>query len=118
MPVSTCQYRYLQRKEKWIKSGVSFPRVRHHFWWLLHNLVSHPLLAIPTIHGVWFHDWTSKKLNRKPKFIASTFPNVSNWKLWILHNVLLHIAIAIVPCKTTFEWHDNTATQMDVEDWV
>lgn len=41
-----------------------FPKVQHHFWWLLHNLVAHPAIGLVPIKSTFdFHDWTSRKLN-------------------------------------------------------
>lgn len=40
------------------------PRVQHHFWWLLHNLVAHPAIGLVPVKATFdFHDWTSRKLN-------------------------------------------------------
>ena len=42
----------------------SFPKARHHFWWVFHNCIAHPLIGImPTKKTFALHDWTSKKLN-------------------------------------------------------
>jgi len=40
------------------------PKVKHYFWWLLHNLVAHPAIGIAPVRPAFeFHDWTSRKLN-------------------------------------------------------
>lgn len=39
------------------------PLVKSTFWHLVHNLIAHPLMALPTSLK-WvdkFHDWTAKK---------------------------------------------------------
>jgi hypothetical protein len=36
----------------------------HHWWWVVHNCVSHPMIGILPIKPFFeFHDWTSKKIN-------------------------------------------------------
>ena len=43
------------------------PRLRHYGWWLLHNVVAHPILGIiPCRLTFAFHDWTSSRLNNLP----------------------------------------------------
>lgn len=38
--------------------------VKHRAWWLIHNLVAHPLIGVvPTKTTFDFHDWTSRKMN-------------------------------------------------------
>ena len=40
------------------------PRARHYFWWLLHNLVAHPVIGVAPVKSAFdFHDWTSRKLD-------------------------------------------------------
>jgi hypothetical protein len=42
--------------------------VMHHGWWLIHNIIAHPLIGIAPCRATFqFHDWTSEKLNRAPK---------------------------------------------------
>jgi hypothetical protein len=42
----------------------NLPAAKHHFWWLLHNLVAHPAIGLfPVKTAFDFHDWTSRKLN-------------------------------------------------------
>jgi hypothetical protein len=37
----------------------------HHFHWVLHNLVIHPIIAVcPFTWAFKLHDWSSSKLNR------------------------------------------------------
>lgn len=36
----------------------------HHFWWLVHNCVAHPMIGLaPVKPSFRFHDWTSRKIN-------------------------------------------------------
>ena len=43
-----------------------FPRLRHHFWWMIHNCVAHILIGIMPFNIFFrFHDWTSDKINVK-----------------------------------------------------
>lgn len=40
------------------------PKAKHHFWWLVHNAIAHPLIALMPIRTFFkFHDWTSHKIN-------------------------------------------------------
>lgn len=40
------------------------PWLAHRFWWLVHNAVAHPLIAVMPIRPLFrFHDWTSKKMH-------------------------------------------------------
>lgn len=40
------------------------PRVSHHFWWFVHNVVAHPMIGVLPIKASFdFHDYTSKKIN-------------------------------------------------------
>lgn len=56
--------RYEKRIEKFRAKGLSFPRQRHYFWWIVHNFAAHGLLAIyPCRLTFRFHDWTSVRLN-------------------------------------------------------
>lgn len=42
----------------------NFPVWKHHFWWFVHNCITHPLIGIyPTTRTFSFHDFTSKKIN-------------------------------------------------------
>lgn len=37
--------------------------IQHRAWWLVHNLVAHPLIGVfPTRVTFQFHDWTSRKM--------------------------------------------------------
>ena len=56
--------RYCSRIEKFKTDGKKYPRLRHRFWWLVHNIPAHLAIAfIPIQQSFKFHDWTSKKLN-------------------------------------------------------
>jgi hypothetical protein len=42
----------------------NLPKIQHYMWWLLHNLVAHPVIAIAPVKVAFdFHDWSSRKLN-------------------------------------------------------
>lgn len=42
----------------------NLPKVRHYFWWVVHNLIAHPAIGFAPIKATFdFHDWTSRKLN-------------------------------------------------------
>lgn len=117
--MSGSQKRYWFRQLDWNDTGKSFPMVRHHFWWLLHNCVAHPLLGIwVSKHTVWFHDWTSKHLNVRREIFQSPMPEIPDRWSWIYHNVVGHILIGLFPIENVFLYHDLTADDMGVEDWL
>lgn len=64
-PKRTAYGRYVDRKEAWevyTKNHWSW-RVRHHFWWVLHNCVIHMFIGLfPCKKLMDLHDWSSKKL--------------------------------------------------------
>jgi len=134
-PAPTAEGRYAQRKPHFVKDGAPFPGLRHHALWLLHNCVAHPLLALgaqPSEHAISFHELTSRWLNHKTMLTWSPgqkrhyvthdmgipVPEVKGRKAWVVHNVLAHLAIGLVPCKATFDFHDRSAREMNVEGWV
>lgn len=42
-------------------------KIRHLGWWVVHNVVSHPLIGLLPFRWAFdFHDWTSVKLNSHP----------------------------------------------------
>lgn len=56
--------RFQERLARFRADGNSFPVVRHHAWWLIHNLAAHSAIGlIPHPVTFRFHDWTSRKLN-------------------------------------------------------
>jgi len=53
-------------EERFDKRSTQVPWVIHTFWWLVHNLVAHPLIGlIPVKRSFDFHDWTSYKMHGK-----------------------------------------------------
>ncbi len=116
---SGAEYRYGKRRSRWAMDVTHVPGLRHQFWWIAHNVLAHPLIGVrPTVAAVWFHDWTSRRLNRRPAARRSPMPVIPNFQRWLIHNVAGHVAIGLVPCRATFAWHDHTANTMEVEDWV
>ena len=58
------QARFHVRIEKFRQKGATFPVAHHYLWWLTHNAVAHPFLAVAPVPAAFrFHDWTSRKLN-------------------------------------------------------
>ncbi len=113
------EVRYHYRRNKWKEKKKLFPLSRHNFWWVIHNCISHPLLGVnPSDKTIWFHDWTSKKLNIKKSLVKSPNPNITNKRTWIWHNVIGHILIGIRPNTRSFKYHDYTAEAMNVSDWL
>lgn len=52
-------------KPPWMKQSV-VPWARYRFWWLLHNAIAHPLIAImPRRTFFRFHDYTSRRMHGK-----------------------------------------------------
>lgn len=111
--------RYHRRIKVWRDQGRISPRLRHHFWWLLHNLLSHPLLGVyPFLWCIWLHDWTSMHLNCRTTMRPSPPPVIQDYRAWFWHNTAGHIAIGLFPIDAAFQFHDHTAEAMQVADWV
>lgn len=56
--------RFEKRKE--VFKQQEEPLYKHHFWWLVHNCIAHPLIGFfPCKKTFDFHDWTSIKINGK-----------------------------------------------------
>lgn len=111
--------RYLRRILLWKEHTRRFPRVRHAFWWVVHNTLSHPILGLlPCCLTVWFHDWTAKHLNVRPQLRPSRMPDIPHFPKWLWHNTVGHIAIGLCPCRRTFAFHDRTSRAMEVRGWV
>lgn len=112
-------YRYTRRIPIWVGTAKLFPRLRHHGWWLLHNVVSHPILGVwVSQHTVWFHDWTSMHLNCRSTIRPSPQPQVNSRWHWLFHNVVGHVVIGLLPVPTSFRFHDKTAEAMHETYWV
>lgn len=61
--VST-QARFRIRQKIFRENGV--PLWKHHFWWFVHNCITHPCIGIcPMKWAFDFHDFTSRKLMNK-----------------------------------------------------
>lgn len=111
------------RRFDWFYDVSFLPIIRYRIWWLIHNCMVHPMLAILPIRLVLFaHDWTGYKLNRLEIFQSSPPPDIPlhlrSYFEWFVHNFVAHIAIGLVPCRTTFKFHDYTAKRMDVNGWT
>jgi hypothetical protein len=116
---NTSATRYTRRQMIWKERHRVLPLTRHHAWWLLHNMVSHPILGVwPSKRAIWFHDYTSQHLNLRRRFLASPTPEISNRRAWVFHNVLGHLAIGLFPIGAMFRFHDKTAEAMGVPDWL
>lgn len=111
--------RYLGRKRKWARQRPWLSALRHHGWWLAHNLLAHPWLGVsPSPRAIAFHDWTSLHLNLFPRLRPSAPPEISDFGAWAWHNIVGHVAIALFPFPQMFNFHDRTAEAMAVRDWV
>jgi hypothetical protein len=124
LDMRTAEGRYRRRVLDWIGPSRGLARVGerlgHHGWWLLHNLVAHPLLGLAVNHrSVALHDWTSRRLHRQTYAPApSPSPVVERRFWWVVHNLFAHAAIGLVPCEATFRWHDASARRMQVPGWA
>jgi hypothetical protein len=117
--VGSSEDRFYHRQRIWVRKHKHLPRVRHHGWWLAHNLVSHPWLGVsPSSRAIWFHDWTSKHLNQRDRLRPSPTPRISSRRTWLFHNVVGHVAIGLFPVDAAFHFHDYTAAKMAVPEWV
>jgi hypothetical protein len=46
------------------KRRAGRPWTAHTFWWVVHNAVAHPLIAVLPIKPLFsFHDWSSRKMH-------------------------------------------------------
>lgn len=62
--MKTSEGRFHLRIEKWKTQRGSV--LEHHFWWFVHNCISHPLIGLlPRTETFEFHDYTSDKINCK-----------------------------------------------------
>ena len=53
--------RFASRRKKY-----NVPWTDHTFWWLVHNVISHPLIGfLPLKPFFGFHDWTSRRLHAR-----------------------------------------------------
>lgn len=60
----TSHGRFHLRIRDWRESGENV--LKHHAWWLVHNVIAHPLIGFLPIEKTFaFHDFTSDKINRK-----------------------------------------------------
>jgi len=127
--------RFYARIERFKEDSRAIPLLRHHALWMVHNCVSHPVLAV--MHNdaaLEFHELTSQWLSKKPAAKSETLfgapihhrrilnmppaPVVRNKVAWFVHNAIAHPLIGILPTKLTFDFHDKTAEWMDVPKWV
>lgn len=120
--------RFRARLERFKRDGRPLPRLRHQAFWLVHNCVAHPLLAVaPGVKAVEFHALTSAWLNHWPfpgvegpaeRFVEADLPKIPKRGAWFIHNTVGHIAIGLWPTERMFALHDRTAKAMDVPGWV
>lgn len=62
--LKTSEGRFHYRIEQWQEKKGS--ALGHHFWWFVHNCISHPLIGVlPRNETFRFHDFTSDKINCK-----------------------------------------------------
>jgi len=119
--------RFNIRRRYFRNDKKKYPELRHAAFWLLHNCVAHPILAVsPSEPAVGFHALTSAWLAHEfqgrsgEQRLFLSLPKIPSEKrrAWVFHNLVAHMAIGLVPCKATFDFHDKTAQAMDVPDWV
>lgn len=62
--LKTSYGRFHDRIRKFRKNKKSV--LVHHFWWFVHNCISHPAIGVLPIKATFrFHDYTSDKINLK-----------------------------------------------------
>lgn len=115
-------FRFGVNKLNWKKRHRRLPMLRFASWWVLHNVIAHMFLGIlPFKPFIWFHDWTSKHLNREPfgadqwwpiaELKASESPifmSPEHYFLWVIHHSIVHPLIGILPFEFAFKAHDAT----------
>lgn len=122
--MKTSNERYHVRIQRFIDSGSKHPKLSHHFFWLLHNCVAHPILGFYVSQSaIEFHQITSNWLNSRPinqnlSFIIWPMMNDNQKRWWAIHNFIAHFLIGLFPCSWTFKFHDWTAEKMDIQGWV
>jgi hypothetical protein len=74
-PEDGSEGRYDERQRNWrngtfpvaaplAASNAVVGAAKHHIWWLIHNLVAHPVIGVAPVRWAFdFHDWTSRKLH-------------------------------------------------------
>jgi hypothetical protein len=61
-PEDGSQQRFKARVKEFKKKQI--PVLLHHYWWLVHNCIAHPLIGIAPCKNTFdFHDYTSRKIN-------------------------------------------------------
>jgi hypothetical protein len=51
-------------EDRFINRRPTVPWLQHRFWWLVHNAVAHPLIAVAPRRTLFrFHDYTSRKMH-------------------------------------------------------
>jgi hypothetical protein len=51
-------------EERYVRRRQARPWAAHTTWWVVHNAVAHPLIAILPVRPLFqFHDWTSRKMH-------------------------------------------------------
>lgn len=107
---------------------LRFPALRHHFWWVLHNVIVHPLIGLfPSKLAVRAHTVTSDGLNLRRGSKDPMPPYVPRYPFayglqcrfwWLVHNLVAHVLIGLLPFGPAFRFHDWTAERMHVVGWV
>jgi len=117
--VGSANERFEDRIRRFERDGAPLPLVRHAAFWVLHNAVAHPLLAVaPSTYTVDVHELTSRWLNKKRFFRPHKVPTIRNRTAWVWHNAVMHPLIAFFPVKVAFDLHDASAAAMGVPGWV
>lgn len=63
---TTSSERFDERQDQYRSAGI--PLIIHHGWWVVHNVIAHPLIGIlPSGATFKLHDYTSKKLMQGAK---------------------------------------------------
>lgn len=134
---STSEERYSFRLLHFKLDKNKFHRLRHYFYWLVHNCFSHLLLGLfPNNKTFEIHELTSQWLNQRAIISVPTYtpktgvskrlerllifkqPLIQNRIWWLVHNSIVHMLIGVLPIRIMFKLHDWSAKKMNVNGWV
>jgi len=140
-PKKGAESRFHARVSRFEAARQPWPKLRHHAFWMLHNCISHPFLAVsPGPTAVEFHELTSQWLNHvepkglrpeqqevakrvgldtlRSRTLVTRIPTIKKRAAWFVHNAIAHPLIGVLPTKWAFKIHDKTAEAMEVPYWV
>lgn len=118
---STSAGRFQYRLNVFKTDGRPHPVLRHWGFWVIHNCVVHPMMAVsPSSFLLELHELSSYWVNHRSgsALYFNLPPKIKSRFWWTLHNFIGHMAIGILPIKPCFAFHDWSAPKMGSPDWV